>query len=136
MIPNQQQIAALIRLAFGTLGGAIIGWFAARGFTLSSDEQKSLLDLLQSPELIGVVISGVTSLLTLLAHTHQAAVATVAQIAADPKSSVVGVVTTNDPAGNQLALSIPQPTVAPATTALAGSIAQDDIPPLTKKGLP
>lgn len=128
MNPNQQQVADWLRTGLGTLGGIIMGWFAARGWTLTPDEQKSVLSLLQSPELVGLIMSGITAVMGYMAHTHQAAVATVAQIAADPKSPVVGVVTTNDAAGRQLAESIAHLTVAAANSQAAVSIAQDSVP--------
>ena len=129
---NQQQINSLLRSLFGTLGGIVIGWFASRGWHLTPDDQKNLVALLQSPELVGLAVSGLTGIMGLLVHTQANAVAVVAKIAADPASPVVGVITTNTSEGRALAQSLPAQ-VAPANTAGAASISLDSVPPLPPK---
>lgn len=122
---NTQQINSLLRTLFGTVGGIVIGWFASKGWHLSPDDTKNLLALLQSPELIGLAMSGLTGLIGLFVHTQTNAVAVVKEIAKDPTSPVAGIVTANNAAGLNLSYAMNDPSVvAPAGTVAASTIAK------------
>lgn len=122
---NPQQTNSLLRTVSGTVGGIIIGWFASRGWHLSPDDTKSIMTLLQSPELIGLAMSAITGLIGMVVHTQSNAVAVVKEIAKDPTSPVAGIVTTDNIAGRNLASTMNDPSViAPAGTVAASTIAK------------
>jgi hypothetical protein len=129
---NTQQTYSLLRTLLGTVGGVVMGWFASKGWHLSADDTKNVMALLQSPEVIGLAMSVLTGALGLVAHTQANAVAVVAQIAADPASPIVGIITAPTAEGRTLAASLPAE-VASANTPAANAISKDAVPPMTPK---
>jgi hypothetical protein len=106
---NQEQTKAAIRWIIATFGPFIISHGYASASTL---------------EMVGgILVSTLPLILSMFAHTQNNAVAVVAEIAKDPASPVMGVITTSTPAGHALADSIPGPTVVPAGTPAAKTIA-------------
>lgn len=126
--PNPEQVKSVLRWLIGAFGMGLAGWFARGGYV----SQEQVMDVLNSPAFLSLAVSLVGAGWGLVAHTQAAAVATVARIAADPNSPVVGVVTTNTIEGRALAASLPAE-VQPAQTAAANSIAQDSVPPMAAK---
>jgi hypothetical protein len=129
---NQEQFKSTLRTIMGTFGGVIIGWFASKGWHLTPDEARNFVALLQSPEIIGLILSAGSGIMGLMVHTQANAVAVVTKIAADPASPVVGVVTTDTPEGRAMA-SNPSAEIAVASTPGANAISRDNVPPMTPK---
>jgi hypothetical protein len=125
---NTEQIKSAIRWLIGAFGMGLAGWFAHSGYV----SQQQVMDVLNSPVFMSLAVSLVSAVWGLVTHTQSNAVAVVAKIAADPTSSVVGVVTTNDAAGRTLANSLPAE-VAAANTSGADMIAKDSVPPMPPK---
>jgi len=102
MNPNSEQMKSAVRWLLTSIG-TVTGLYG----TVS--------------ESLVVTIAGVATLLLpliwgWLTHTQTNAVAVVTNIAKDPTSPVKGIVTTNNPAGIELALSIPGSQIAAAGT--------------------
>jgi len=99
---NQEQAKALLRTLGATFGGSIMGWFASKGWHLSPDDAKSLVAILQSPELLGLLASGLAAIWGLVSHTQANSVAVVAAMKSDPASPVKGVIVEQTQAGQAL----------------------------------
>ena len=115
---NEEQVKSDIRTFLASIGGIIIGWFASKGYELSPETTKSIINLLQSPEFIGIAISIMTGIWGHLTHTHVNAVAV-----ADKIPAVAGVVTKPTVEGRALATAVTSDTVAIAGSAQATKIA-------------
>ncbi len=112
--PNTEQVKSLIRWFISTFGGAIAGWFAAKGwFTVDQ-----VISVLNSPVLLGAASSIVVAAWGLFTHTKSNAVAVVNAI-----PEVKGVITAPTAAGVALAESIPAATVTVAGSSVAASVA-------------
>lgn len=112
---NEEQVKSGVRWVISTFGGVVAGWFAAKGwFTIDQ-----VTGLLNSP----LVISGLSTLGVLIwgliTHTKTNMVAVV-----DKMPEVAGVVTKPTAAGQELAMSVPSPTVVPAGTTAAADVAK------------
>jgi hypothetical protein len=84
--------------------------------------------------IFNVVGSGyLTTALALHNASPEAKVKLVDELAKDPASSVVGVVTTDDVSGKALAASIPGNTTVTANSIGAVSVSKDSVPPLQPK---
>lgn len=125
---NEEQVKSAIRSLVSTFGGAIAGWFAAKGWFSVDD----VLHVLNSPTVISIIASAIMGGWGLIVHTQKNAVAVVDAIAKDPASPVKGVVTTATPAGRELAESMPGNTTVPAGSPAATSIAA--IEPINTEG--
>ena len=123
MTLNTEQVKSAIRWLIGAFGMGLAGWFAHSGYV----SQQQVMDVLNSPAFLSFAVSLVGAIWGLVAHTQSNAVAVVAQIARDPKSDVVGVVTKNTAEGRALAESLPAE-VQPANTPSATLIATDKVP--------
>ena len=112
--PNNEQVKSIIRWFVSTFGGAIAGWFAAKGwFTVDQ-----VLSVLNSPTLLGIAASIGAAIWSMFSHT---AVATVA--AANALPSVQGVITAPTIEGKAIAEAIPDRAVAVAGSQDAVAVA-------------
>jgi len=112
--PNNEQIKSIIRWFVSTFGGAIAGWFAAKGwFTIDQ-----VLSVLNSPTLLGIAASIGAAIWSLLTHTKGNAVAV-----ADAIPDVAGVVMKATDEGKKIAETVPSETVAVEGTAAAAAVA-------------
>lgn len=111
---NNEQVKSVIQNLVATFGGMIAGFFAAKGW-LSAEQ---IMAILNSGTFVGLVTSVVVFVWGWInrSKTNQ-----VAAVNALPE--VAGVVTTPTSAGVALATAIPSPTVAPAGTVQAATIA-------------
>lgn len=112
--PNPEQIKSLVRWAVTMFGGVVAGWFAAKGW-LSAQQ---VMDILNSPTFVGIVVSLIGGGLSLATHTKANAIKV-----ADSDTDVAGVVMKNTPAGAAIAAALPSPTVAVAGTQAAAQVA-------------
>jgi hypothetical protein len=119
MQPNKEQIKSAIRWFGATFGGAIAGFFVAKGW-LTSDQVMSVLTSEVFISLVGSAAFGVWGLFR---HTETNAVAVVGEIAARPDSPVKAVITEATVEGRELAKAIPVATVVPAGTNAAAAAA-------------
>ena len=111
---NTEQLKSAVRWFLQTFGGALAGWFAAKGwFTI--DQVTSVLN---SPTTISVIVAIASGIWGLFVHTQTNAVTVVDTIAKQPDSPVKAVVTEPTAEGRALADSIPG-----NTTVVAGSVA-------------
>ncbi len=111
---NEEQVKAAVRWIVSTFGAAIAGFFAGKGwFTVDQ-----VMGFLNSGTFIGAVVSLAGLVWGMFVHTKANAVATV-----DAMPEVAGVLTKPTVEGVELAKSVPSPTVAPAGTVAATTIA-------------
>lgn len=129
MTANPEVIKSAVRWVITTFGALLAGWFAHSGYITANQ----VTDILNSPVFMSLAVSAVTGIIGLFVHTQANAVKIVDEIAKDPTSPVVGVVTANTPAGKALADAMPGHTTAAANSVAASAIAQDNIPPLAAK---
>jgi hypothetical protein len=107
-------VKSLIRWFVSTFGGMIAGWFAAKGW-FTVDE---VLNVLNSPVLLGVASSIVVAVWGLFVHTQVNTVA-----AANALPAVAGVITAPTIEGKALADAVPADSVAVAGTSAAAIVA-------------
>jgi hypothetical protein len=82
---NEEQIKSAVRWFITTFGGAIAGWFAAKGW-LTADQVTAILD---SSAFVSAVAGFIVALIGfvwgMIAHTRKNAVAVVAAISPETK---------------------------------------------------
>ena len=114
---NPEQAKSSARWFVATFGGAVAGWFAAKGwFTI--DQVTSVLS---SETTISLMASAAVFVWGLFVHTQKNAVAVVDTIAKQPDSPVKAVVMEPTPEGRDIATSIPGDTTVVAGTQAAAA---------------
>jgi len=117
---NTEQAKSAVRWFVSTFGGAIAGWFAAKGwFTI--DQMTSILTSETTISLIASVAVGIWGLTV---HTKSNAVAVVDQIAKEKDSGVKAVIMEPTVAGREIANSMPGNTTVVAGSQAAATIAK------------
>lgn len=117
---NPEQTKSSARWFIATFGGAIAGWFAAKGW-FTVDQVTSVLNSETTLAVIGSVVPLVWGWFV---HTQKNAVAVVDTIAKLPDSPVKAVVTEPTTAGRELAEAMPGSTTVVAGSQAAATIAK------------
>lgn len=111
---NNEQVKSVIENLVSTFGGMVAGFFAAKGW-LTADQ---IIAILNSGTFVGLATSVVVFVYGWINRSKTNLVAAV-----NAMPEVAGVVTTPTSAGVALSNAIPSPTVAPAGTVQAATIA-------------
>lgn len=122
---NEEQVKSIVGWFVATFGGAIAGFFAAKGWFSIDD----VLSVLNSGTFVGIVTSLIIAVWRMFVHTQANAIAV-----ADAIPDVKGVIIKSTESGKALAKSIPSLTVATAGTDSASVIASTS--PSTHGGHP
>jgi hypothetical protein len=119
VMPNSEQIKSGVRWAIATFGAAAAGFIAGKGWATS----EQVMGVLTSDEFI----QGISAVATILAliwglfvHKQQNAVKIASEI-----PHVAAVITSDTPAGKELAAAIPGPGVVVAGTVAAKAVASN-----------
>lgn len=119
MRPNKEQLKSLLRALGATFSGLIAGYFAGKGWA----DAGTVTGILTSETFASLAASAIFGIWGMFVHTEKNATAVVVEIAKDPASPVKTVITTDTPAGHELAESIPGPQIAAAGTREAVAMA-------------
>lgn len=111
---NPEQVKSGARSVIVFVGGALVGWASSRGWQWGD----VLNQLLSSETFMGIAVAAAAALWGVISKSAPNLVAIVNAL-----SGVKGVITEPTPEGVKLAQAVPAPTVVPAGTTAAATVA-------------
>lgn len=117
--PNAEQIKSVVRWAVASFGGAVAGFIAGKGWA-TSDQVIAVVSSDEFLQGVGAIATVLAAIWGIFVHRQANAVKVASEI-----PHVAAVITSNTPAGKELAATIPGPGVVVAGTVAAKAVASN-----------